>query len=69
VSTFLIAIDRSVRTARNCKDSSFSKGATEYATRVPQKVILIDGEQLAEFMIQYGVPVAALNPGFSAAGL
>ena len=37
--------------------SSFSKGATEYAAKVPQKVILIDGERLADFMIQYGVGV------------
>ena len=37
--------------------SSFSKGAIEYASKVPQRVILIDGEQLANFMIQYGVGV------------
>jgi restriction system protein len=37
--------------------SSFTKGAIEYASKVPQKVILIDGEQLADFMIQYGVGV------------
>ena len=37
--------------------SSFSKGASEYAQKVPQKVILIDGEQLAALMIQYGVGV------------
>ena len=37
--------------------SSFSRGAIEYAFKVPQKVILIDGEQLADFMIQYRVGV------------
>jgi restriction system protein len=37
--------------------SSFGKGAIELAAKVPQKVILIDGQQLADFMIQYGVGV------------
>jgi restriction system protein len=37
--------------------SSFSKGAIEYAQKVPQKVVLIGGEQLATLMIQYGVGV------------
>jgi restriction system protein len=37
--------------------SSFTKGAIEYATKVPQKVVLIGGEQLADFMIQFGVGV------------
>ncbi len=37
--------------------SSFSNGAIEYASKVPQRVILIDGDQLTNFMIQYGVGV------------
>ena len=37
--------------------SSFSKGAIEYANRVPQKIILIDGEELTRLMVQYGVGV------------
>ena len=37
--------------------SSFSKGAVEYATRVPQRIILIDGKKLAQLMVQYGVGV------------
>jgi restriction system protein len=37
--------------------SSFSRGAAEYAQRVPQKIILIDGKELARLMIQYGVGV------------
>jgi restriction system protein len=37
--------------------SSFSRGATEYAGRVPQRIILIDGTELARLMIQYGVGV------------
>ena len=37
--------------------SSFSKGAAEYATKVPQRIILIDGKKLAQLMVQYGVGV------------
>jgi len=35
----------------------FSKGATEYAQRVPQRLILIDGKELARLLIRYGVGV------------
>jgi restriction system protein len=37
--------------------SSFSKGAIEYALKVPQRIILIDGRELARLMVQYGVGV------------
>jgi restriction system protein len=37
--------------------SSFSSGAIEFADQVPQKIVLIDGEKLANLMIQYGVGV------------
>lgn len=37
--------------------SSFSRGAVEYAQRVPQRIILIDGAELGRLMIQYGVGV------------
>ena len=37
--------------------SSFSKGAAEYANKVPQRIILIDGEALTRLMVQYGVGV------------
>ena len=37
--------------------SSFSRGATEYAFRVPQKIILVDGKELTRLMMQYGVGV------------
>lgn len=37
--------------------SSFSRGAIEYAHRVPQRIILIDGNELANLMIRYGVGV------------
>jgi restriction system protein len=35
--------------------SSFSKSAIEYANKVPQKIVLIDGEKLTRLMVQYGV--------------
>jgi restriction system protein len=37
--------------------SSFTKGAIEYANKVPQRIILIDGSELARLMIQYRVGV------------
>lgn len=37
--------------------SSFSRNAIEYAQRVPQRIILIDGAELGRLMIQYGVGV------------
>lgn len=37
--------------------SHFSQQAKEYAKTVPQKVKLIDGEELAELMIEFGVGV------------
>ena len=37
--------------------SSFSRGAFEYAQRVPQRIILIDGAELTRLMMRYGVGV------------
>ena len=37
--------------------SAFSRGATEYIERLPQRIILIDGKDLTRLMIQYGVGV------------
>ena len=37
--------------------SSFSRHAIEYAGRVPQRIILIDGHELARLMIRYDVGV------------
>ncbi len=37
--------------------SSFTKGAVEYAQRVPQRIILIDGMELTRLMMRYGVGV------------
>ncbi len=38
--------------------SSFSRDAVDYVGRIEKKIVLIDGEQLAQFMIDYGVGVA-----------
>jgi restriction system protein len=37
--------------------SSFTSGAVQYAQRVPQRIILIDGSELTRLMMQYGVGV------------
>lgn len=37
--------------------SSFTPGAVQYATRVPQRIILIDGGRLTDLMIRYSVGV------------
>jgi restriction system protein len=41
--------------------SRFSKDAEDYAHRIPQKVVLINGEQLAALMIDFGVAVTTAN--------
>ncbi len=41
--------------------SSFSKEAMEFVTKIENKVILIDGEQLAEMMIDHDVGVSIVN--------
>lgn len=38
--------------------STFSKDAREYVERIEKKIVLIDGEQLAQFMIDYGIGVS-----------
>jgi restriction system protein len=38
--------------------SSFSQGAREYAASIESKIVLIDGRELAEMMIDYGVGVS-----------
>ncbi|GGF07576.1 restriction endonuclease [Stappia taiwanensis] len=39
--------------------SSFSSGAIDYAKNLPQRVILIDGQRLADLMIEHGVGTRA----------
>lgn len=41
--------------------SRFSKEAIDYVSRIDKKIILIDGEQLAQFMIDYGIGVAEVQ--------
>ena len=41
--------------------SRFSKEAKEYLPRNETKVVLIDGEQLAELMIDYNLAVSTIN--------
>jgi restriction system protein len=38
--------------------SQFSQEAKEYVDRLDMKIVLIDGEQLAQFMIEHGIGVA-----------
>jgi restriction system protein len=37
--------------------SAFTQGATEYAGKIPQRLILVDGEELTRLMVQYGIGV------------
>ena len=41
--------------------SQFSKEAREYVTRIEKKIVLIDGELLAQFMIDFGVGVTEVD--------
>lgn len=40
--------------------SQFSKGAEEYVRLIDSKIVLIDGEVLAQFMIDYGIGVTTI---------
>ena len=40
--------------------SQFSQDAKDYVTRIEKKIILIDGEQLAQYMIDNNVGVAEM---------
>ena len=39
--------------------SQFSSDALDYVTRIEKKIVLIDGDELAKLMIDYGIGVAA----------
>ena len=41
--------------------SSFSKEAKEYSSKIENKVVLVDGDQLAEFMIQHNLGVSTID--------
>ncbi len=44
--------------------SKFSREAAGYVETIGKKVVLIDGERLAELMIEYGVGVAEIAPPY-----
>ena len=41
--------------------SSFSKEAITYSAQMDTKIVLIDGEQLAQYMIDYNLGVSTQN--------
>jgi len=41
--------------------SSFTRDALEYVPRNETKIVLIDGDQLAQFMIDYNLGVSSVN--------
>ena len=41
--------------------SNFSRKARDYASRIETKIILIDGEQLSDYMIDHNVGVALVS--------
>ncbi|MBK8975066.1 MAG: restriction endonuclease [Planctomycetes bacterium] len=41
--------------------SGFTKDAREYATRVSDSIVLVDGAKLADLMIEYGVGVSSVT--------
>lgn len=41
--------------------SQFSQGAKEYVNRIEKKIVLIDGEQLAQLMIDHGIGVTQIT--------
>lgn len=41
--------------------SQFSADAREYVTRIEKKIILVDGQQLANLSIEFGIGVEAVN--------
>ena len=40
--------------------SEFSKEAIDYITKIESKIVLIDGDQLAQYMIDYNIGVSNL---------
>jgi restriction system protein len=44
--------------------SDFSTDAEDYVSRIDAKVVLIDGETLAQYMIEHNVGVATVNTYF-----
>lgn len=51
--------------------STFSAQAVEFASRIPQRVVLIDGRRLTDLMVEHGVGVRSSRvlDGFFLGGL
>ena len=45
--------------------SSYSKEAKQYVEKLNKKIVLIDGQELARYMIEYNVGVSTKNVGVS----
>lgn len=41
--------------------ANFSRGAREYASTVDPRVVLLDGEQIADLMIEHGIGVTTVS--------
>ena len=41
--------------------STFSQGAVDYVSKIDSKIVLIDGEKLADLMIDHGVGVTDIT--------
>ncbi len=52
-------IDRSLRLqSREVQNPRFSQDAVEYIEKIEKRIILVDGQRLAELMIAHGVEVS-----------
>ncbi len=49
------------KSASSSPPQIFSKDAQEYASRIDSKIVLIDGEQLTQFMIDHDIGVATVS--------
>ena len=45
----------------NARERAFSSDAQAYAESIPTTIVLVDGAQLAELMIDHGVGVATVK--------
>jgi restriction system protein len=55
-------MDQGVRAAKGVliTTSRFSREAEEFATSIDSKITLIDGDTLAQFMIEFGIGTSAI---------
>jgi restriction system protein len=57
VQSFVGALSGKAEAGVFITTSRFTQGAAEWVQGIPQRIILIDGQRLAELMIEYGVGV------------